>query len=198
MVVVERLFAMTTTQAVLTRHRFTFDDYHRMAQAGILNEDDRVELIRGEVIDLPPIGPDHAWSVDALSATFHSQLGVRAVVHTQNPVRLPDNTEPDPDVTLLLPPLDRYRGRIPTAADTLLVIEVSDTTLGYDRYTKAALYAAAGVPEYWVVNINGRQVEVMHDPRDGEYQQVALHNEDATLSPRAFPDVTVRVSDILP
>ncbi|MBI2760427.1 MAG: Uma2 family endonuclease [Chloroflexi bacterium] len=182
----------------MARHRFTFDDYHRMAQAGILNEDDRVELIRGEVIDVPPIGPDHAWSVDALSATFHAQLGARAVVHTQNPVRLPDNSEPEPDVTLLLPPLDRYRGRIPVAADTLLVIEVADTTLGYDRYTKAALYAAAGVPEYWVVNINGRQVEVMHDPQDGEYQQVALHNEDAVLSPRAFPDVTVRVGDILP
>jgi Uma2 family endonuclease len=135
-----------TMRTETSRKRFTVDDYYRMADAGILAPGERVELIDGEIIQMSPIGTRHLGCVNATNAVFFDAFKGRAVISGQNPVRLSDFTEPQPDVVLLKPRKDFYRGKHPEAADALLVVEVSDTTLAYDRDLKLSYYAAAGVP----------------------------------------------------
>src|SRR5436309_1828637 len=135
-----------------TRRLFTVDEYYRMAKAGILNEDDRVELIEGEIIQLPPIGGPHGSIVIRLNWLFSDRLRGRAVISPQNPFRISARSEPLPDFQLLRPRADFYR-RHPEPPDVLLVVEVSDTTLAYDQRVKIPLYARSGVPEVWIVDI---------------------------------------------
>lgn len=149
------------------RRRFTVDEYYRMAEAGILHEDDRVELIEGELIEMSPIGSEHAGCVDALGTLFHERLGSLVHVRIQNPVRLSQRLEPEPDVALLRPRADRYRDSHPGAADILLLIEVADTSLAYDKRTKLRLYAREGVPETWIVDLGGSRVEAHRRPETG-------------------------------
>src|SRR5688572_28169459 len=136
------------------RHRITVHDYHRMAEIGVLAPDARVELIEGEIIDLAPIGNDHRSIVDQLNQALVMAAGDRAIVRTQGSIRLSQWSEPEPDVVLLVPRPDFYRGELAAGTGTLLVIEVSDTTLRYDRDIKVPLYARHGVPEVWVVDVN--------------------------------------------
>ena len=126
-----------------TRHKLSVEDYHKLGDAGVLTEDSRVELVDGELIDMAPIGSLHASVVSTLSMFFARHVGDRAIVSTQNPVILPPDSEPQPDIALLKPSADRYRNALPTASDVLLIIEVADTTLDYDRTIKLPRYAAA-------------------------------------------------------
>jgi Uma2 family endonuclease len=195
---------MTTTErrdpksAAVTRRRFTVDEYYRMVPAGILRESDRVELIDGEIYEMAPIGPEHGWSVDELTEIFMVRLRGRARVRGQNPVRCLPRSEPQPDVALLRPAPDRYRGRHPIPDDVLLVVEVADSTLEHDRKVKAPLYAAAGIPELWIVNLKDRCAEVYRRQEDGAYRDVTTVVPDGVLSPLAFPDLTIRCAEVLP
>jgi Uma2 family endonuclease len=182
---------------LLTRRRFSVDDYHRMAKAGILHEDDRVELLDGEIIEMAPIGSRHAFCVIALTQQFNAQVAGRAIVSVQNPVRLSRQSEPQPDLLLLRPPLERYKDALPGPDDVLLVVEVADTTASSDRRVKLPKYAAAGIPEAWLVNLPRNSIEVHREPRDGRYQQVTVYRRGDMVSLLAFPDVTVAVDAIL-
>lgn len=139
-------------------HRLSVDDYYRMAEAGVLSPDDRTELIEGEIVDLPPIGPTHASVVALLTKQLVRAMGDDALVRVQLPVRFPPRSEPQPDFALVLPSSDGYRRAHPAARDVLLLIEVSDSTLRYDLETKARLYATHGIDEYWVVDLVARCV----------------------------------------
>src|SRR5581483_8823648 len=184
-------------QAAITRHRWTVDEYYRMAELGILEPDARVELLDGEVVDMPPIGPEHAASVDDLGDLLVGRINERAIVRRQNPIRLGTSSEPEPDIVVVQRRADRYRSGHPTARDVLLVIEVSDSTLATDREVKGPLYAQAGIAEYWIVNLVDGQVEVHRDPTPNGYQTTRVLRRGDTIQPLAFPEVTIVVADIL-
>ena len=181
----------------VVKRRFTVEEYHRMAQAGILTEDDRVELIEGEIIETAPIGSRHAACVNRLNRLFSQSVGDRAMISVQNPIRLGVHSEPHPDLALLKPRGDFYASAHPTAQDVLLVIEVAETSIDYDRQTRVPLYARAGVPEVWLVDLSGTRVEVYRLPREGRYSDVRIALQGETLTPQALPDVVVRVDEIL-
>ncbi len=182
---------------VVERRRFTVDEYYRMAEAGILTEDDRVELLEGEVLQMPPIGSHHAGCVGRLTHILTSHLGNRAIVWVQNPVRLDAYNEPQPDATLLRTRDDFYTTGYPGPGDVLLIVEVAETTAAYDRSLKVPLYARFGIREVWLVDLNTETVEVYRGPSSGGYQDVRRLGRGETLSPTAFPDVAIPVDAVL-
>ncbi len=181
----------------LTRRSFTVDEYHRMAEAGILGEDDRVELIDGQVVAMTPIGPDHASCVNRLTALFAPLAGGQATLSVQNPVVLGEHEEPQPDLTLLRYRADGYRERHPTPPDVLLVIEVADSSLEWDRRTKIPLYGRAGIPEAWLVNLPADIIECYREPTSEGYAELRTAKRGETLTPLRLPNITLRVDDIL-
>jgi Uma2 family endonuclease len=178
------------------RHRITVHDYHRMAEIGVLAPDARVELIEGEIIDMAPIGKDHQSIVDQLNRMLVRAVGDEAIVRVQGSIRLSQWSEPEPDVVLLAPRSDFYRGELASGADTLLVIEVSDTTLRYDRDVKVPLYARHGVPEVWVMDVQNDALLVYGALRDGKYdRQVALERPASVPLPQ-LPGVTLDLATL--
>jgi len=180
------------------RYRFTVEEYHRMGEAGILPEDNRIELITGDIVVREPIGSRHAGTVNRLTRLWTSRLGERAVVQVQNPIELPkEDSEPQPDVTLLRPRADFYTGAHPLAADVLLLIEVADSSLAVDRRVRMPLYARADIREAWILDLTADRVEVHRAPTVNGYQQVVPFARGQCLSPEAFPDLTIHVADLL-
>jgi Uma2 family endonuclease len=176
---------------------FTVDEYSRMAEVGILHEDDRVELIEGEIIEMSPIGYRHSGCVARAHERFIQSLGSTAVVMSQSPLLLSEWTAPQPDLIVLKPRSDFYDTRTPKAADVLLAVEVSDSSLRYDRDIKVPLFAAAGTLEVWIEDLQNDLILVYRDPADGAYKTtLTLHRGD-TISPIAFPDKTFAVDDLL-
>lgn len=164
-----------------------------MAEVGLLAHDARVELIEGEIIDMPPIGSSHAAFVDALNRELANRAAHRAIVRVQLPVRLSHRSEPQPDLMLLKPRKDFYKSGHPAGADVLLLIEVSDTTLRYDRDVKAALYARHAVPEVWIIDVKGEQAHCMREPKDGAYGSVTdIWGQRVSLT--ALSEITVDLS----
>jgi Uma2 family endonuclease len=186
-----------TTQVEMKRRRFTVADFLRLAEVGFLADDERVELIRGEIIEMSPISEGHASTVMRLVSLLSRMFGQRALLSVQNPVQLDDATLPQPDVALLRPRDDFYGQRHPGPEDTLLLIEVSDTTLTYDRRVKTALYSAAGVMEYWIINLQKRQIEVYREPQSEGYRTMTRYAPGEMLSPLAFPDINLKVDEII-
>lgn len=181
----------------LTRRRFTVDEFQRMAQAGILGEDDRVELLDGEIVEMTPIGVAHAACVTRLGTFLGRRLGNAATVRIQCPVVLASDQQPQPDVAVVRFRADGYRDGHPEPTNTFLVIEVADASLRTDRAKKIPLYARAGIPETWLVNLPDDTVEVHRDLRDGRYADArGLHRGD-TIAPLAFPELTLDVNAIL-
>lgn len=168
-----------------------------MAQAGILSEDDRVELLEGEIVEMSPIGSRHAACVRHLNRFFSRELGERAIIDIQNPVRLGERSEPQPDVVLLRPRPDLYAAFHPGPADVLLVVEVAETSAAVDRQVKLPLYASAGIPEVWLVNLVSEGMEVCRNPSSQGYREVQQVGRGAYVSPQAFPDLQLPVDDIL-
>jgi Uma2 family endonuclease len=168
-----------------------------MAESGIISEDDRVELIRGEIIEMSPIGTRHSACVRRLNTLLSERLRGRALVDTQNPVELDDNSEPQPDVVLLRLREDFYETAHPQPEDIFLIVEVADTTVKYDRQVKIPLYAEDNIAEVWLVDINGQCVEVYREPTPDGYQNVRKFERGQTLSIQAFPDVNITVNEIL-
>jgi len=181
----------------LQTYRFTVDDYYRMAEAGILSSEQRVELLDGQIIAMTPIGRRHAACVDRLTDRLLAKLQGRVVLRVQNPVRLDEHSEPEPDVTLLKRREDYYAGKEPTADDALLVIEVADTSLDKDQQVKLPLYARADVPEVWIVDLATMDVHVHREPADGKYQRVRTVRGADRISPAAFEDVQFHVDELI-
>jgi len=177
-------------------HRFTTADYHRMAEAGILDEDSRVELIRGQIVDMAPIGAPHLGMVNRLTRLLPALLAGRGLVSVQNPVRLDDGSEPEPDVAVLKPRADDYESATPRPEDVLLLVEVADSTLRDDRDVKIPLYAESGIPECWLVDIIGRAVEVYRQPMGGRYAESWRVEPDGTLDIAALSGVSLAASDL--
>jgi Uma2 family endonuclease len=161
---------------------WTIDDYEEMIERGILDADDRVELIRGEIVEMTPIGMRHAACVVRLEELLHELSARRVLVSVQNPIRLHNNSEPQPDVALLARRTDFYARQRPSADDVLLLIEVADTTLVSDRTIKLPLYAEAGIPEAWIVNLEEEVIEVYSEPAGGEYKRVRVARKGDRVS----------------
>ena len=181
----------------LARHRFTVDQYHRMGEAGVFHEDDRVELIDGQIVEMTPIGAPHAACVDRLTRAFSRRVGDLAIVRVQSPVVLGPRAEPQPDLALLRPPIERYARAHPEPADVLLVVEVADTSPEYDRSVKIPLYARAGIPEAWLVDLVAERIEVHRNPRDGAYTDRQVVARGATLTVLHLPHVSLRAEEVL-
>jgi len=175
---------------------FTVDTYQRLGELGILGEDDRVELIGGQVVEMSPIGDRHASCVRRLIRLFARHLLDLAVIDVQNPVVLGERDAPQPDVTLLKPRTDAYPHH-PRAEDILLVIEVADTTLAYDRDIKLPLYARVGIPEAWLVDLESDRIQVCREPAGGQYTSVRAVSRGNTITPLRFPNMTVSADDVL-
>lgn len=178
-------------------HRFTVDEYYRMAQAGIFTEDDRVELIEGQIVEMAPIGGPHASTVDIITNMFAPRVQGRAIVRVQNPLHLEDYSEPQPDLMLLRPRRDYYRQAHPGPADVLLLIEVADSSVEYDRDVKIPLYARAGIPEVWLTDLTQDAIDVYRSPTPTGYQQVQCFHRGQRLAPQTLPDLEIDVQDIL-
>jgi Uma2 family endonuclease len=168
-----------------------------MPEAGILHEDDRVELIEGEIVHMTPLGRRHAACVAELTRLLVPAVGQRALLWPQNPVTLPNDTEPQPDIVLLRPRADRYLLDDAHPEDVLLLIEVADTSQRYDRLVKLPLYSRAGVPEVWIVDLPGEVIEISRDPTPSGYAQARRAARGGVVAPAAFPDIVLSVDPIL-
>jgi Uma2 family endonuclease len=192
---------MATTQAApeatttRRRRRFTADEYHRMAEAGILGEDERVELLDGDVVEMSPVGDRHVEAVNRCTDLFAVLVVARRVrLSTQNPVRLGPHNEPQPDVALVPPGVLGA----PRLGEILLAVEVGDTSVDDDRATKVPLYARAGVPETWLLDVVAGELEVHREPGPDGYARAYTLRPDRQVACEAFPDVVLRVADLLP
>ncbi len=178
------------------RRKLSSDEFHRMAAAGILGEDDRVELIDGEMIEMAPIGTRHLAKVNRLSRMLSLAVGQNAIVSTQNPIALPAQNEPQPDIALLRPRSDDYEGSMPRAADVLLIIEVADATLAYDRDVKIPIYARHGIAEVWLFDIQSGSLSVYRDPGPRGFQRVLTTKRDETVSPHLVPNIKIDLTEV--
>jgi Uma2 family endonuclease len=181
----------------IQKHYFSVDDYYRMADAGVFPIGARIELIEGEVIEMSPIGNRHTGEVIRFTTLLHRKVGTSAFVSVQNPVRLSDFSEPQPDIALLRPRDDFYSNAHPTPADVLLIIEVADTTVEYDRRVKLPLYARAGIPETWLMVLPKDLIEVHSQPVNGKYQKVQRLKRGKTLVSPTVAGLSFKVDDLL-
>ena len=177
---------------------FTIDDYFAMADAGILGPEERVELIDGVVITMPPIGNPHNASVDKSNRNLVISVGTRGIVRTQGSIVLNDRSMPQPDLVLLREREDFYASQRVGPEDILLLIEVSDSSADYDRNVKLPRYAEAGIPEVWLAIIPEGIVEAHTEPAGGRYTQMRTFRPGDAVSPACFPDIALPVTDILP
>lgn len=181
-----------------TRRWFTTTEYHQMIEAGILKEDDRLELIEGEVVNMTPIGRRHFACVARLTRLFFQKLGDDAIVSIQNPVELTEFTEPQPDCAILQPQPDFYASGLPTPENIFLLVEVSDSSVDdIDRRVKVPRYARSRVPELWLVDLEQETLTVYADPSSEGYRSVRVLRHGDQVAPSAFPDRLFQVADIL-
>lgn len=180
----------------VTRRPITVAEYHRMGEVGILGERDRVELIEGELVAMSPIGSYHHGTIITLTQALVRAVGDRAMVSVQGPVRLDDFSEPEPDFALLRPRSDTYRNAHAEPADVLLLIEVADTSLNYDRAVKRALYSRHAIPELWIVDLNAGEVEVCRQPGAGGYAAVTRVGRDGVLEPALLAGVRIQTATL--
>lgn len=185
----------TDVATAVKARRFTADDYHRMTEAGILHEDDRVELIDGEIMQMSPIGGRHLWAVTRLDDTLRGSLGDKAIILVQNPIHIDDYGEPEPDIATIRQ--RDYGNELPTPEDVLITIEVADTSLSYESNTKLPLYASAGIPEAFLVDLNGQTIERRSDPANGRYRSVRIAGLGESIESTVFPELILKVNDIL-
>jgi Uma2 family endonuclease len=178
------------------RRRITAEEYHRMAEAGILGPEERVELLDGEIIQMSPINPPHNSTVMRLSDWFIPRLHGRAIVSVQGSFRLTPFSEPEPDIAVLRYREDFYATAHAGPQDVLLIVEVADTSLRYDRDRKLPRYAAEGIPDAWIADVNRKRLSVYREPTPDGYQQVLTLTRRATIAPLAFPDLELRWEDV--
>ena len=177
--------------------RFTISQYHQMSEAGILSENDKVELINGEIIEMSPIGRRHTACVNRLNSVFSQLLGKKVIVAVQNPILLNNLSEPEPDIALLKPRADFYESGHPQPQDIFLLIEVADSSIEYDRDVKIPLYASSGITEVWLVDIYQQVITVYRYPTEHDYRDIQTLSRGEKLSISAFPENNLFVDDIL-
>jgi len=187
----------TLQSPTIQRRKFSVDDYYRMADAGILHPDERVELLRGDVVVMAPIGSRHAACVNRLNALLHERCAKRGILSVQNPLRVDPHSEPQPDVVLVQPRADFYASAHPGPKDVLLAIEVGHSSARADREVKAPLYAECGITELWLVDLDTDAVLVCRDPQPDGYAQVSRHERGQDLTVDALPGVQLRVEEVL-
>ena len=180
----------------IVRWQFTIDDYKRMRQVGILDEDDRVELLDGEVRSTNPIGPFHASIVNLLVMFLTRQLGDQVIVSSQNPIQLNDYSEPQPDIAVLQPRADYYAAAHLRPDDVPIVIEVSDSSLEYDRTEKLSRYAIAGIPEAWIIDVGKKTIEQHTQPRTNRYHEVRLFEQGEQITSLCIAQLVLPVNAI--
>jgi len=180
----------------IPRHRFTVQDYYRMAEVGLLAPDARVELIEGEIIDMVPQGTHHAEILSRLTRRLVLAAGERAILRPQCPLRLDDFSEPEPDFALLKWREGGYLTSHPGAADTLLVVEVSQSSLRYDRNRKLPLYARHGIPEYWIVDLATPRLHIFHTPDEGRFVHNASTPQPAAIALHAMPELRIDLTGL--
>ncbi len=176
-------------------YRFTIEEWQKMGEMGLFSPEKRLELIEGEIIEMGPIGSPHAGCVSWLNNFFSSKVAGSVIINMQNPIQLGDFSEPQPDLTILHPEPNFYRNKHPTPKDILLLIEVSDSTLAYDRNTKKHLYARYGIVEYWIVNIKEDCLEVYLNPQVQDYTLIHIMRRGEIITPSQLSHVSVAVSD---
>jgi Uma2 family endonuclease len=181
------------------RHLVTAEEYLRMGETGVFAPNERLELIEGEIVEMAPIGSPHAGRVNILNRLLTRRVGDRAVVAVQNPMIAGMRSVPQPDLALLAPRADAYTESHPTAADVLLLIEVSDSTLGFDLGAKLALYARSAIPEVWVVDIGGRAIRAFREPAGESYREslVGARPDDRIMS-AALAEAWIEVRELFP
>ncbi len=175
--------------------RFSVAEYHQMAQIGILTEDDRLELVDGEIVEMSPIGGRHVACVNRLNQLLVRFLDNAAIVSIQSPVRLGDYQEPEPDVAVIR--VREYGGDLPGPEDVILLMEVSDSSLAYDRSRKLPIYGRAGIPESWIVDVPGETIERHTNPVDGRYRVTLRVGRGEEIESTVVPGLTVNADDVL-
>ena len=182
----------------LKRRRFTSEEYHQMTEAGILGEDDRVELIEGEIVEMTPIGHRHAACVKRINQAFSRLFWDVSVVSVQDPIRLGDDSEPEPDLALLRLRADFYASGHPGPEDVTLLVEVAESSADPDRRVKVPMYGRSGIPEVWLVDLEQRTVTSYRDPMPDGYRTVQVHRRGESIAPSHFPDRPLAVAEIIP
>jgi len=177
--------------------RFTVDDYYAMADAGVFAPDERVELLDGEILTMPPIGPPHVGTVNQMNSLFVRALGSRAVVQIQGPVRLSNDSEPQPDIAILRPRGDFYRSRHAGPADVFALIEVADSSIGYDSGRKLKAYARSAIAEYWLVDLQAERIQIHRHPAGEQYRNRVTVQRGEIVAFEAFPEDHFVVVDVL-
>jgi Uma2 family endonuclease len=177
-------------------YRFSRAGYDQLIQAGILTENHRVELIEGEILKKMSIGPTHSSTVRALTRSLYARGGLLFSITVQDPVALSDTSEPEPDLALVKVRADDYRTAHPTPSDVYLVIEVADSSVRFDRERKIPLYAAAGIPEVWLVDLVEKSVTRHRSPIDGQYTEISRHGHEDVLPIPFFPEVAIPLAEL--
>ncbi|HLO85156.1 MAG TPA: Uma2 family endonuclease [Nostocaceae cyanobacterium] len=180
----------------LVKRRFTVEQYHQIHEAGILTENDRVELINGEILEIAAIGKLHAAYVDCISNLLYASLGRKVIVRVQNPIIVSNLSEPQPDITIVQFSSDFYRSGLPQPNDILLLIEIAGSSIEYDRDVKIPLYAESGILEVWLVDINQQIIEVYRQPTPTGYTEIKTLNRGEKLSIQSFPEISLNLNDI--
>ena len=180
------------------KHSISVEEYLRMDEAGVFAPEARLELIEGEIIEMAPIKPPHAARVAQLTERFVLLAADQATVWTQGPLVISGRSVPQPDIALLRRRPDFYGHALPTVADVLLVVEVSDSTLAYDLRTKAPLYGRSGISEVWVVDVNARSIHAFRDLVEGAYRTVIVATGAQRVSCEALPQVSIEVAELFP
>lgn len=186
----------TATVGTVERRRFSAEDYHRMSEQGILHPDERTELLDGVIYTMCAIGSGHIRCVNRVNRWAVVGVGDRGLVSIQNSLRLNDFSEPEPDIVILRPSPDDYGSAVPTAEAVLLLIEVADTSLGWDRDIKLPRYAESGIREVWIADVTTSRINVYRDPSGSAYRHHSQHAGDDGVTPLAFPDLSLRCSDL--
>lgn len=180
----------------LSKRLINVSEYHGMAEAGILKPQDKVELIHGEILEMSPIGSKHAAIVVKLNKLFNHIISDDQLISIQNPICINDLNEPEPDISVLKAKADFYAESHPKGTDTLLVIEVSDSTLSYDKEIKLPLYATGGVPEYWIINLQKNEIEVHRSPEGDVYKRIQIAQQGDTIE-LMFNNQSIEVNQLL-
>ena len=189
---------MQSTETTIKLRLWTVEEYHKMAEAGIFDEDERVELLEGKIIYKDRVGTAHRSAVGRINYLLHNILENRSLISIQNPIKLDDYSEPEPDIAVVkIDPLD-YADHHPRTDEIYLVIEVADTTFKKDCETKGKAYAAAGIIDYWVLDVINRQLHVFREPSENGYKSEAILKENDCISPLNFADLNIDILEMLP
>jgi len=175
---------------------WTVEEYHQMREREVLHPEERVELLQGQVLQMAPKNPPHAATNLCAANLLNQRLVGKALVRIQDPIALSSFSEPEPNIAVVHWKKGYYGDRHPLPSEVYLLIEIADTTLKFDRTEKAPIYATAGITDYWILDVNTKQIYVLRQPHQGRYQEETILDETATISLLAFPEITIAVDQL--